>query len=167
MNILLISIQNDLDIIGLKYLHYYLLKNGYNSFLLYLPNFNSSDDNVFKNISKFVLEIDPIFIGISLISTEYYNARDLTIYLKNNFKSIPVIWGGVHPTISPEMCLDYADYVCIGEGERTILDLANAVNNNESVKTINNLCYIENDQIKKNMYNPLQTCHPIRFKVAT
>ncbi|MBA3065167.1 B12-binding domain-containing radical SAM protein [bacterium] len=155
MNILLISIQKNLDIIGLKSLHYYLLKNGYNSFLLHLPNFNPNDDNILKNIKKFIFEISPGFIGTSLMSVEYYNARDLTKYLKSNFKSIPIIWGGAHPTISPEMCLDYADYVCIGEGERTILDLANAVNNNESIKTVNNLCYIENNQIKKNMLYPL------------
>ncbi len=155
MNILLISVQKDLDVIGLKYLHYYLLNNGYHSFLLYLPNFNPKDEHGLKNIQRFVSEISPLFIGISLMSVEYYDARDLTKYLKSIFKSIPIIWGGIHATICPEMCLDYADYVCMGEGERTILDLTKAVNNNGSLKTINNLCYLENSQIKKNMLYPL------------
>ena len=26
---------------------------------------------------------------------------------------VPVIWGGIHPTIRPEECLNYADMVCI------------------------------------------------------
>jgi radical SAM superfamily enzyme YgiQ (UPF0313 family) len=155
MNILLISIQKDIEVIGLKYLHYYLLRNGYDSFLLHLSKFDPNDDNLLKNIRNFVSEIDPMFIGISLMSVEYHKARDLTIYLKSNFKSIPIIWGGIHPTISPEMCLDHADYVCIGEGEKTILDLANTLNNNESLKTVSNLSYKENGQIKKNMLYPL------------
>jgi radical SAM superfamily enzyme YgiQ (UPF0313 family) len=162
MNILLISVQRDLDIIGLKYLHYYLLKNGYNSFLLHLTNFNPNDDNHLENINKFISGISPGFIGISLMSIEYCNARDLTKYLKTNLKSIPVIWGGIHPTISPEMCLEYADYVCAGEGERAVLDLANAVNKNESIKTINNFYYMENARIKKNMlYPPIENLDEI------
>lgn len=155
MNNLLISIQKDLDVIGLKFLHYYLLENGHHSSLLYLPNFNSHDSQTLTNISRFVRETAPAFIGISLMSVEYYLARDLTEYLKSNFKSIPIIWGGIHPTISPETCLNYADYVCIGEGERTVFDLAEAIKSGRSLKTVNNLCYIENGQIKKNTLYPL------------
>lgn len=155
MNILLISVQKDLDVIGLKNLHYCLLENGYNSFLLHLPNFNPNEDNTLEKIKKFISKINPAFIGISLMSVEFYNARNLTKYLKNNFKPIPIIWGGIHPTIAPEKCLDYADYVCIGEGERVILSLSNAINRNESVKNINNICYIKNGQIKRNPLYPL------------
>jgi len=155
MNVLLISTQKDLDVIGLKYLHYYLLKNNYSSFLLNLPDFNCNNLDMLRNISKFILEIKPMFIGISLMSTEYFNARELSIYLKNNFKLTPIIWGGIHPTICPEMCLDYADYVCVGEGERFILEFAKRAGNNENLKNINNLCYIENGQVKKNILYPL------------
>ena len=85
MNNLLISIQKDLDVVGIKYLHYRLLKNGYNSFLLHLLDFNLKDDNALEDIGKFASETNPKFIGISLMSVEYYNARDLTVYLKKNF----------------------------------------------------------------------------------
>jgi len=155
MNILLISIQKNLDVIGLKYLHYYLLKNGHSSFLLFLPKFNPNDKNTLEKIKKFVLKINPQLIGISLMSVEYYYACDLTKYLKNNFNSITIVWGGIHPTIAPEMCLEYADYICIGEGERTFLDLANALSKNESINNINNLCYLENKKIKRNPLYPL------------
>lgn len=154
MNILFISTQKDLDVIGLKYLHYYLLKGGYNSFLLHLPNFNPDSDHL-KDIKQFVSEVSPLFIGISLMSLEYYNARELTEYLKNNFRSIPIIWGGIHPTICPEMCLEHADYVCVGEGEKTIMDFANAIKSNEDARSINNLCYVENGQIRKNTLYPI------------
>ncbi|MBC8495687.1 cobalamin B12-binding domain-containing protein [archaeon] len=155
ISVLLISLQRDLDIIGLKTLHYCLLKKGYDSVLLHLPNFNPNNNNALKQIGKFVLEISPKLIGISLMTVEYFNSRDLTKYLKNNFESIPIIWGGIHPTISPAMCLDDADYVCIGEGERTILDLANAINNDENVNNINNLGHIQNGKVKKNILYPL------------
>jgi radical SAM superfamily enzyme YgiQ (UPF0313 family) len=33
------------------------------------------------------------------------------------------VWGGVHVTTNPDDCLKYADYICLGEGERAIVSL--------------------------------------------
>jgi len=70
---------------------------------------------------------------------------------------IPVVWGGVHPTIAPDTCMEYADYVCIHEGERAIIDIADAVIGNEYNKLahIKNLCYKQDGQIKRNPLYPL------------
>ena len=91
------------------------------------------------------------------MSEEYLQAKDLTISLKEEFESIPIIWGGIHPTISPEACLNYADYVCIGEGEQTILDIAKAMNKEETLEKINNICYFKNNKLIKNQLYPLIT----------
>lgn len=155
MKIILISLQNDLHTLGLKYLHYYLLKNGYDSSILYLPNFNSSDQGHLDGIKKFILTMNPGFIGISLMSIEYEGTQSLTKYLKSFTDSIPIIWGGIHPTISPEECLNYADYVCVGEGEETILKIAQAISKNENIRHINNLCYLENGRMVRNPLYPL------------
>jgi radical SAM superfamily enzyme YgiQ (UPF0313 family) len=156
MDILLISLQKDLDVIGLNYLHYYLLKHSYNSTILFLPTFNANE-NTMKGILNFVNKISPKLIGISLMSTDYDNACHLTKFLKKHFKSVPVVWGGIHPTIAPEMCLEYSDYVCIGECEKTILDIANTVikKGNNDLTQIRNLCYKEGGQVKRNDLYPL------------
>ncbi|MCQ9207645.1 MAG: B12-binding domain-containing radical SAM protein [Omnitrophica bacterium] len=155
MKTLLVSLQKDMNAVGLKYLHFYLLKKEYNSHILFLPNFNPADINHLEAIRCFVREINPGLIGISLMSTEYYKARSLTRYLKNHVPSVPVIWGGIHPTISPEHCLECADYVCIGEGERTIVAIVEAISAGKDIKRINNLCYLEGGAIRRNALNPL------------
>jgi radical SAM superfamily enzyme YgiQ (UPF0313 family) len=155
MNMILVSFQGDLDTIGLKYLHYCLLENGYNSHILYLPHFNPSHRQQLENIKKFLFEVNPSFIGISLMSTEYRNACQFSRFIKGLSLSIPIIWGGIHPTISPRNCLDYADYVCIGEGERTMLDIANALNKHECIKDINNICYLKKGSVQINTLYPL------------
>jgi len=38
-----------------------------------------------------------------------------------------MIWGGAHPTILPDECIKYADVVCLSEGEESLLDLLEAV----------------------------------------
>jgi radical SAM superfamily enzyme YgiQ (UPF0313 family) len=156
MNILLISLQKDPNVIGLKYLHYYLLAHNYHSTMLFLPKFIKRDKNIIS-IKKFIKKLNPKFIGFSLMSEEYLQARDLTRSLKQEFESIPIIWGGIHPTISPEACLNYADYVCIGEGEQTILDIANAINKQETLENINNICYLKDNKLIKNQLYPLIT----------
>jgi len=94
VNVLLVSLQKNVDVSGLKFLHYYLLHNGHNSLLLFLPNFDKNDSYAFNNIIKFIDNEKPGFIGISLMSLEYSNATALTDSLKNRFSSIPFIWGG-------------------------------------------------------------------------
>jgi radical SAM superfamily enzyme YgiQ (UPF0313 family) len=154
MNVLLISPQKNIDIIGLRYIHYYLLKQGHNSSLLCLPNFNPKDSKSLKNIENFIMNKDPGLIGLSLMSEEFFNARDITKHIKK-FRSTPIIWGGIHPTISPETCLEYADYVCVGEGEKSMLDLANNISKNKDVTNTKNICYLENGKIKKNQLYPV------------
>ncbi len=157
MDTLLITAQKDLDTIGLKFLHYYLLGQGYDSSLLYLPTYEPGDDIKLKNIHRFIAANRPKLIGISLMSTEYNHVRHLTKYLKDSFQSLPIVWGGIHPTIAPEMCLEYADYACVGEGEKTLTELTDAVVNsrNRDISLIKNLCYKDNGRIKKNNLYPL------------
>lgn len=155
MRILLISFYDELDTIGLKYVHYSLLRKGYNSSILYLPIFNVSRKRHLEAIKKLVLEIDPALIGISLVSYEYNRASALSDYLKSFAQSTPIIWGGIHPTISPEDSLLHADYVCRGEGERVIVDIADALSKNEDMRKINNLCYLEDGLMKSNSLYPI------------
>jgi len=154
-DILLISVQNNLDIIGLKFLHYFLLQNSYNSTLLFLPDLQDKD-NTLECVASFIRQSPPTIIGLSLMSNEYKKACTLTRYLKKRFPFIPIIWGGIHPSLARETCLRYADYVCIGEGEQTILDVAReAANGNTDLRPINNLCYKESALIKRNPLYPL------------
>lgn len=156
MSVLLLTLQNDMDPIGLRYIHNYLLKHSIHSNILYLPGFQEdSDDHEIHEIRMFVEWISPQLLGLSIMSNEYFKAVHLTKHLKRFFPDIPILWGGIHPTIAPEMCLKYADFVCIGEGESTVLDMIYAVQENKSLKTISNLSFLENGEMKKNPLYPL------------
>lgn len=119
-----------------------------------MPYFNENDPSALEKIHKFISDLDPLFIGMSLMSHEYESAGKITDYLKNNFPTKQVIWGGMHPTIAPEPCLKFADFVCLGEGENTILEYANALRDGLDPKEIRNLVYFENQQMIKNPLNP-------------
>jgi radical SAM superfamily enzyme YgiQ (UPF0313 family) len=122
MKCLLISLQSNAYVTGLKYISANLLANGHDAKILLLPGY--LEKKLAPAIEDFIRDYKPDLIGIGLMSIEFYPAKNLTRLLREKFQT-PVIWGGVHAIISPDECLKYADFVCSGEGERAIVALLN------------------------------------------
>ncbi|MCX6792360.1 MAG: radical SAM protein [Candidatus Gottesmanbacteria bacterium] len=76
------------------------------------------------NIKKF----RPDYIGITAASLEYQKVYNDIANLKNIF-TIPVVMGGPHASVVKEQVLQYSktDLVVVGEGERTILEIAKRI----------------------------------------
>ena len=119
-----------------------------------IPDFNLNDKIQIERIKEFVLSLNPALVGISLMSVEYNYAKTLTEFIKKTLP-IPVIWGGIHPTIAADDCLCSCDYVCIGEGEKAMLDIAKAVSRKKTLYDINNLAYVVDRKVIRNPLNPL------------
>jgi radical SAM superfamily enzyme YgiQ (UPF0313 family) len=77
-------------------------------------------------------------VGVSLMTNYVDNAVQITRAVKAA-GNVPVLWGGVHPTIRPEECLAAADLVCVGDGEEAILDVARAVAAGSDLTAIPNI----------------------------
>jgi radical SAM superfamily enzyme YgiQ (UPF0313 family) len=93
-------------------------------------------------------------VGITVMT----NSFDMAVHLTNEIKErhkIPVVWGGSHPTVRPEECLEYADIVCIGEGEISMLNLAEKLSCGRDVYDIEGLWFNKNGEIIKNSQQPL------------
>ena len=66
-------------------------------------------------------------VGLSLLTSGYFNAVQMTRRLKDVRPDVPVIWGGKHPTINPTECLEHADVVCVGEGDLAMAEYTSAL----------------------------------------
>jgi anaerobic magnesium-protoporphyrin IX monomethyl ester cyclase len=74
-------------------------------------------------------------VGITLM-TQYFDAAvQLTKTIKEKLGT-PVIWGGIHPTTRPEECLNYADMVCVGEGEISVPELVRRMAAGEAYQNV-------------------------------
>ncbi len=71
---------------------------------------------------------EPDLLGLSLTSRQWLRARSVVAGLRERL-DVPVVAGGLQPTFSPETVLtsEGFDYVCLGEGEETFVDLLDAV----------------------------------------
>ena len=69
---LLVTFQNNTDVIGLKYIHSYLCENQIDSHILFIPKYNESDA---QSVMNFLEQFKPKIVGISLMSQEFYDAN--------------------------------------------------------------------------------------------
>lgn len=101
-----------------------------------------------------VADIDPILVGFGFGAPYLAIVTRLTELIKERV-SVLVLWGGVHPTVCPEDCIEHADAVCIGEGEYPTLDLCKALADEDDFAQIPGLWVRRNGEVVRNEARPL------------
>ncbi len=148
----LISVDYTLEALGIRNLSAVLRKAGFDTRLLLLPKNpylsyeNTYSEKTLAQVAELVK--DSVLIGISTMSYSKELAKQLTGILKT--LDIPLVWGGIHPTIKPEECLESVDSVCIGEGERTVVDMANSIVDRKDYRNTAGLFVKDGTVIRKN-----------------
>ena len=74
-------------------------------------------------ISDIIKSIDPMIIGFTVRTATKELCKKLTKHLRQTFPAVRYIAGGYGVTLEPEFFLEFVDYVCLGEGERAVVDL--------------------------------------------
>lgn len=154
MKITLIVPFPDIAAIGLRTLSACLKKEGHAVQILFLrkefwKRYTLSEMHEMTELSK-----DSGMIGLCVLTNWFENAVQITERLKRTVQA-PVVWGGVHPTLRPEECLDHADIVCVGEAESLIVELARRIEKGQSFRDIHNLCFKDRGKITRNPLQPL------------
>ena len=132
---------------------------GVNAHTIFYKNYNP---NIFKLPSPkeeeifidTIKQLSPQIVGISVLSPYVEIAKRLTYLIKKNSSSL-VVWGGVGPTISPDVHIKETDVICVGEGERAFTELTEAVRDGKDYKKIKNLWINDGEKIIKNPMGPL------------
>lgn len=94
-------------------------------------------------------------IGISLMSLYEKRIVQLTNFLKNKSENL-ILWGGIHPTIRPEECLQHADAVAIGEADHSLLQLIDTLESGKSCEKTAGFWFKSGNKIIRNDIVPLQ-----------
>ena len=57
--------------------------------------------------------------------------------------AVPIVWGGVHPSLTPQQTIksELVDIIVIGDGEETFKELVNAIKNGTDKKTVTGIIY--------------------------
>lgn len=125
----------------------YLTGKGFENFLKSVNDINCDIWNEVKNIIK---NYQPTVIGITSMTQNFKCAYNIAKIAKKIAKDICIIMGGPHTTLLKTEVLDnYQDIdICvIGEGEKTIVDLLNVIEQKAKFDNIKGIIYRENEKI--------------------
>lgn len=140
--------------LGLAYLAAYIEEAGFKP--------HSHDLNVYPiNNKDFVVLLKSrpwIMVGLSFMTNQFAEAQRLSTLVKKVLPDIPLVAGGPHPSSIPERTLrelPALDIVVKGEGEKTLEELAVALQRGADFTSIKGLCVRRNGEIIENEGRPL------------
>jgi len=128
--------------LALMYISGYLKKNGIASKIIDVTFEHQIRDKAFlNNKEKYLMEVedtivervmllDTDIVGITCYTPEISEVERLANKIKSRKPAVKIVAGGIHPTLYPDDLLGESspfDFVVIGEGEITMLELVKAI----------------------------------------
>jgi anaerobic magnesium-protoporphyrin IX monomethyl ester cyclase len=104
----------------------------------------------FDEIEERVRQEKPDMVGITnLFSKDFNNAVEIASRVKKVNPGIKTIVGGFHSTLAPEDFLKYSvfDFAVMGEGERTVVEIAKEIEKQNHLFDIEGLAYRNSEKI--------------------
>ena len=126
--------------LGLLYVGTYISQRGYEVNIIDVNNF----DHTRQFFNKLEAELDStLAVGLSVMTAQIPSAMEISRYVRQINPSIPIIWGGIHPTFYPEQVAgsDYADFAVKREGEITALELLTAIKEDSDPGQVNGISF--------------------------
>ncbi len=139
--------------IGVLYLASYLDQHG-----IKVKIYDEQKGEASQNLGEIIQ--NSFLVGFTVMTSQLKSASELSKKIKQ--AGLPIVWGGMHPTLFLEQCLheDYVDYAAYDEGEKTLLELVahlldqNNQKDQNDLSTIKGLGYKKSGQIFKNPSQP-------------
>lgn len=146
--------------LGIEYMSAMLKAHGHETALLFDPGAGDVEYPIlkrfnffsYKQLDQMIAFFKPDVVLFSVMSSLFPWASKYASYMKN--KGIPVGMGGPHPTLAPGYVIQklFVDFVCVGEGEYAILEIANRIDRlgRLDFKGIQNIWYKEYGEGRQN-----------------
>lgn len=139
--------------LGLRYISSYLQSKSVKTIIL--PYSPLTKENILSSLLKY----NPKIVGFSLIFQRMLNDfNELLVFLRDNNVSSHFTMGGHFPSIEPEKVINFLkplDSIIRCEGEHTIYELYQNIDNHNNWKEIKGLVYRNGDEIIINKYRKL------------
>ena len=131
---------------GLAYLAANLELHNYSVKILDCPALNIGIKDIPKELTKDNYDL----IGLTMLTPMFTKVKQTAEIIKKTCHRTKIIVGGAHATALPKRTLkeiQEIDYICIGEGEHTIVELIQSLEQKKNINKIAGLAFRKNGQI--------------------
>lgn len=97
---------------------------------------------------------DSAVIGFSVWTHQAEQVSCVTERLRRDLNAL-MVWGGIHPTSYPEDSIKVADAICMGEGDRSLLNLVEAMQRGADYRSTPGFWFRDGEDIIRNPGEPL------------
>lgn len=104
----------------------------------------NTDRDVWLDLNEKINSLGPNLIALSCTESTFLLGVEVVKHIKHhNHRDMPVIIGGSFATFAPDRALDFPeiDIVCVGEGERPLLELCQRLERGESYHDVEGLAF--------------------------
>ncbi len=105
----------------------------------------------FDEALRKAVDANTLMVGISsMTGTQIHGGLLAARLVRDLDRTIPIVWGGVHPSLCPESTLrdPHCDIVVKGEGEATIVDLARCLEQNGNLDSVAGIGYKQDGKLR-------------------
>lgn len=151
--------------LGIEYLSANLKKCGFEVDVIFSPLSREVTGKIFpffffseEEWAKKILGTNPDLIAFSSLSQWHTRNIGIARIIKEINPSVPIVFGGLHVSSVPKRVLSETcvDYVCVGEGEEALAELAAAIENKTSTSSIKNIWSKSSEGIIETPFRPLR-----------
>ena len=96
---------------------------------------------------KLLCDFKPDLAGFSVKTPTQPLCNELAHLIKETNPDIKIVFGGPQPTACPEELTQDVDYAVIGEGEKTILELADTIEKNKNPMHVSGISFKSHNRI--------------------
>ncbi|HUU39619.1 MAG TPA: radical SAM protein [Desulfatiglandales bacterium] len=134
--------------LGLLYAARLLIAEGYN---VHIVDQRVEKGETFTKIKK-LLENEPLWVGLTVMTGEPIHHALVIARFVRKHSNVPIVLGGIHPTILPEQTLrcEWVDYVIRGKGEYSALALSRYLENSLLIENVPGLTWMDREQHVRN-----------------
>lgn len=116
--------------------------------------FADTGHSMWERIANKIYASSPDIVGLSCYSASMSSVLALVKILRDRYGlTAPIMLGGPHPSAFPEETIQKTpgvDYVVIGEGEQTVVELVDAISSGERYpKRVNGIAFRKNGNVER------------------
>jgi len=128
------------------------VKEGYNVTVI-----DQRVENDWEEKLKTALKANPIVVGTTAMTgPQIKHSLEISKIVKEFNKDIPVMWGGMHPTMQPHQTLGVkeVDIITTGEGELTFAELVHTLERNGDLGKVKGIWFKKDGKVMINEPRP-------------
>ncbi len=111
-----------------------------------------------EDVARSIEAERPVLVGVSsMTGMQIRGGLQAARAVRRVDPSLPLVWGGVHPTLCPDSTLkdELCDIIVLGEGEITLIELADCLREGGDLSAVQGLGYKKNGKLEFTPARPM------------